>query len=208
MKKKTFILGIGSHSKLIYNCLRKGKKKIKVDGFIYFKSKVAKKTWIGKIFKLPVYDIKEIPINSNIYIGIGDHILRSEIYNKIKRKFNFPNYVSNNSVIADGVKIGKASIILDGCVLNYNSHISENSIINTGSIIEHDVKIGNSCNISPGSIICGKTVIEENCLIGAGSIIQDGIHIKKNSLIGSGSNVVKNVKSNSLLFGNPAKNKK
>ena len=53
-----------------------------------------------------------------------------------------------------------------------------------------------------------KTVIEDNCLIGAGSIIQDGIHIKKNSLIGSGSNVVKNVKSNSLLFGNPAKSKK
>ena len=208
MKKKTFILGTGSHSKLIYNCLSKGKKKIKVNGFIYFKSKISKKKWIGKKCKLPVYDIKEVPLNSNIYIGIGDHILRGEIYRKIKQNYNFPNYVSKNSLIAKGVKIGKASVILDGCILNYNSHISENCLINTGSIIEHDVKIGNNCNISPGSIVCGKTVIEENCLIGAGSIIQDGIHIKKNSLIGSGSNVVKNVKSNSLLFGNPAKSKK
>ena len=208
MKKKTFILGIGSHSKLIYNCLIKGKKKIKVDGFIYFKNKPNKISMIGKKYKLPIYDIKKIPLKSNIYIGIGDHILRSKIYDEIKQKFNFPNYISNNSLIADGVKIGRGSIILDGCILNYNSEISENCLINTGSIIEHDVKIGNNCNISPGSIICGKTVIEDNCLIGAGSIIQDGIHIKKNSLIGSGSNVINNVKSNSLLFGNPAKKKK
>jgi len=42
-------------------------------------------------------------------------------------------------------------------------------------------------------------------LIGANSVIKEGIKIGSNSIIGAGSVVTSNVKSNSIIYGNPAK---
>ena len=44
--------------------------------------------------------------------------------------------------------------------------------------------------------------------MGANSTIVCGIKIGKNSFVGAGSVVTKNVKDNSLVYGNPAKHKK
>jgi len=48
-------------------------------------------------------------------------------------------------------------------------------------------------------------VIEDDCFIGAGSIILSGIRIGKGAIVGAGSIVTKDVKPNTLVYGNPAK---
>jgi acetyltransferase-like isoleucine patch superfamily enzyme len=47
--------------------------------------------------------------------------------------------------------------------------------------------------------------IEKNVSIGSGSVILGGVRIGENSIIGAGSVVTRNVKKNSIYFGNPAK---
>ena len=47
--------------------------------------------------------------------------------------------------------------------------------------------------------------LEENCFIGMRSIILPGVTIGKNSIIGAGSVVTKNIVSNVVAAGNPAK---
>lgn len=51
----------------------------------------------------------------------------------------------------------------------------------------------------------GKTVIGDNVFIGIGSIILPGIKIGDNSIIGAGSVVTKDVPSDSVVAGNPAR---
>ncbi|MBX3054989.1 MAG: acyltransferase [Anaerolineae bacterium] len=48
-------------------------------------------------------------------------------------------------------------------------------------------------------------VIEDDCWIGAGSIILDGVHIGQGSVIAAGSVVTKNVPTNSVVAGVPAR---
>lgn len=209
MKTKTYILGIGSQAKLLYNFIRYDKKsKHKISGFVFHPDKLNKIKLPKKFCSLHVYKINQIPKKSKIFLGIGDNILRAKIYSSLKNNFLFPNYISSKSILRNNVKIGDGTIVLDGCIINFDTNISHNCLINTGCIIEHDVRIGKNSNISPAVVICGSTVIEENCFVGAGTIVQDKLTIKKNSVIGSASNITKNIPVNSYVYGNPVKERR
>lgn len=51
----------------------------------------------------------------------------------------------------------------------------------------------------------GKIVIEDNCFIGANSTILPGVHIGPNTIVGAGSIVTKDLESNSVYAGVPAR---
>lgn len=55
------------------------------------------------------------------------------------------------------------------------------------------------------SISGNKIVVEDGVWIGSGAIILTGVKIGRNSVIGAGAVVTKDVKSNSLYAGNPAR---
>jgi len=76
--------------------------------------------------------------------------------------------------------------------------------------IGDDVKIGWSCTIVSYSSIDkkeGKVILEKNCKIGANSVIFPNVTIGENSIIGANSLVNKNVPSNEIWLGSPAKKK-
>ena len=75
-------------------------------------------------------------------------------------------------------------------------HIQEDSYVASGAIIfSHDF----SRNIKTD------TYIGKRCFIGANAIIMPGIAIGDESIVGSGAIVPKNVPSNTIVGGNPAK---
>lgn len=80
------------------------------------------------------------------------------------------------STIINAKKIGR------GCIIRNNTTIG-----NTHENLDNSPVIGNNVNIGVGSIIIGKISIGDNVIIGAGSI------------------VVKDVPSNCIVAGNPAK---
>lgn len=55
------------------------------------------------------------------------------------------------------------------------------------------------------NLITNKITIEKNVFIGARAFIMPGITIAENAIVGAGSLVTKNVESNSIIGGNPAK---
>ena len=82
--------------------------------------------------------------------------------------------------------------------------IKDNADLGPGVIIvTHDSS--HRC-VSPGaSVRKGKIVINRNVYVGAGAIILPGVTIGENSIIGAGSVVTKDIPSNSVAVGVPAK---
>ena len=98
----------------------------------------------------------------------------------------------------------------DKLQLGYNTDIGAFSYINAkyGVIIEDDVQIGSHCSIYSVSTIDGKNgpvILKKNCKVGTHSVVMPGVTIGENAIIGAFSYVNKDVPSNMIVFGIPAK---
>src|SRR3989338_8005569 len=77
-----------------------------------------------------------------------------------------------------------------------------------GVVIEDEVQIGSHCSIYSISTIDnkeGKVVLKKNCKIGSHSVIMPGVTVGENSIVGAFSFVNKNIPSNVVACGVPAK---
>jgi len=141
------------------------------------------------------------------YIKQGVKLIGNPYRIKIGKCFK----VWENSVLA----VGKGSIIIGNDGL-----LGVGTIINAGNSI---IKIGNGVAIAPNctfvayshhyfigkkivdSYIEGDIIIEDDVLIGAGVTILPGVTIGKGAIVGAGAVVNKDVKSNTIVGGIPAK---
>jgi len=121
--------------------------------------------------------------------------------------------IEPGSIIREHVKIGNKAIIMMGAVINIGAVIGDNSMIDMNAVIGGKAVIGKNCHIGAGAVIAGvieppsakSTVIEDNVLIGANAVVLEGITVKRGAVVGAGAVVTKDVPSNVVVAGVPAK---
>ena len=118
-------------------------------------------------------------------------------------------YVGDNTEIGDNVKIGSLAHV------DYDVKVGENTMIEglvyipPMSRIGKNVFIGPSVSLTndpfpPSEKLVGIT-IEDNAIIGSGAVIKAGVTIGKNSVVAMGAVVTKDVASDTVVMGVPAK---
>ena len=191
--KEIYVLGFGGHSKSIMSCaIHLGMKPI----YCYFGKKNT------DLFK--TLHINDVPNNSDLIIGIGDNLIRAELYDNYMMNFEFPNIIAS-LFVGEEFKIGRGNFIGVNSYVGPNVKIGNNNIINTSSIIEHDVTLGDFCHISVSSCICGSVTIGDRVFVGANATIIDGINIVSDVLIAAGSTVISNISESGVYVGNPVR---
>ena len=183
---------------------------------IYPDVKLGKNVKIGEfvIIGEPLRDGKQ----AETIIG-DDALIRSHtvIYsgNKIGKNFQTGHHVNireyNN--IKDNVSIGTKSVIEHHVVIEDDVRIHTGVFIPEFSVLKKGCWIGPHAVLTNAPYPLGKDVknrlkapmIEEGAKIGANSTILPGVRIGKNALVGAGSVVTKDVKAESVVAGNPAR---
>ncbi|MHA1277364.1 MAG: acyltransferase [Candidatus Helarchaeota archaeon] len=114
-------------------------------------------------------------------------------------------------------KIGKDTKIHSFCYIEGDVIIGDNCNLRPYVYICDGVRIGNNVFIGMGTIFTNdkhppsdnieETMVEDDVSIGAGAIILPGLTIGKGSVIGAGAVVTRDVKPNTIVYGNPAREK-
>lgn len=117
--------------------------------------------------------------------------------------------IGNNVSIGSYTEIRKGVVIGDGCRIQAYVFIPEGVFIGKNVLIGPHVVFTNDKypRINPG-FVPEKTNVEDEAAIGAGAIILPGIRIGRGALVGAGSVVTKDVKAGTVVYGNPARERK
>ncbi len=117
----------------------------------------------------------------------------------------FESIIHPKAIIGGFNKIGEGIVIYPGARLTVKYYNWKSLLHLLSSGIGHDVQIGDFSTISSHCGVNGKTKLGKRVFLGSNSTIAPGRRIGDDVYIGAGSVVIRNIKSCSKVFGNPAR---
>ena len=161
-----------------------------------------------KILGYPILgDYSKVPEYREAYfvVAFGDARLREKIANEISMyNVKWANLYSPTVRIHRSNKIGKGVVIGRYTDLTINCDIGDFVYLNIHVVLGHEVKIGNYSIVSPNVTINGGAIIGKACQIGANVFVKE-VTIGNHVTVGASSCVVKDVDSDCVIVGVPAK---
>lgn len=121
-------------------------------------------------------------------------------YDEDDKPVHFPH--TGQVVIGDRVYIGANTTIDRGTI--DATIIEDDAKIDNLVHIAHNCIVGKNTLVTAGAIFSGGTTIGKKSWIAPNASIRQQIKIGDNAMVGIGSVVLRNVKNNTTVFGNPA----
>lgn len=209
MKKNIAIIGGGNQAQYTIDILEKANK-YRICGIIdsvrdigstvYGYEVIGRQQDISKLAEL--YDIE------GVVVAIGDNWSRYNVVEQIRQlmpQMHFVNAIHPSAIIGNDVHMGAGVVAMAGVIINPGACIGNFTFFATGAQVEHDCIIEDYASISAGSVMGGHVIIGKWSAITLGCTIFDRITIGENTVVGGGSLVYKNLPSDILAYGNPAK---
>lgn len=119
--------------------------------------------------------------------------------------YKFETLISSLANISKYALIGKGLIIQAGVNVSAFSEIADFVKLNTNCNIMHDTIVGRYTTIAPNAVVLGRVNINRSCYIGANSTILPNILIGDYVTVGAGAVVTRNIDSDKIVKGIPAK---
>ena len=198
--------GFGREVKMLIDQINEGSLQYNLLGF--YDDSVQKGTVVFGLEVLgSVEELNQVTKPTAISIAIGLPKVKKDIKDKLSNPMlSFPRLIHPSVVLGiPSETIGIGAIICAGTIITVNITIGEFVILNLGCTVGHDTVIGNYCSFMPQSNIAGEVILGEAVYVGMGVGIINQVTVGNNVTLGAGSVVVKNISSNCLAVGIPAK---
>ena len=148
-------------------------------------------------------------ISKDVKLGDNVKIYHKELVNLYGCKIGSNTKIASFVEIQKNVKIGKNckieafAFIPEGVVIEDNVFVGPHACFTNDKMPRATNKDGNLKAEKDWEVT--KTLVKKRASIGANATIICGVTIGENSMVGAGSVVTKDVPSNSIVAGNPAK---
>ena len=147
-------------------------------------------------------------VNRRKIAKVNNYVSKTAKIGKNVKIWHFA-YVVDKTIIGDNVMVGSLSHI------DYNVKIGDNTRIEGSVYIPPLTVIGNNVFIAPGATFTNDpypmspkmigVTVQDGAIIAARAVIKPGVTIGKNAVVGMGAVVTKDVPSETVVIGNPAR---
>ncbi|MDD2594417.1 MAG: hypothetical protein PHD11_01195 [Bacteroidales bacterium] len=152
------------------------------------------------------YNKFHISDNQVFICPIADYDIRASIVGEMTEKgCEFVNVIHPYSNVFSTASLGKGNLIGAFSTISANTVIGNHNIIQDLCNIGHDTKIGNFNHLFVNCTLCGMNEISDKSTIYTGTLVYPKVKIGTESVVGAASVVVRKVKDNETVVGNPAK---
>ena len=206
---KSVIIGAGTYGEVYLAYLQEAG--IEIVGFLDDDSKYINQ----KVCGIPVlggFDflacLKDEYGVKAVYCPLGNNKLRVELLNRaLSLGYEVPTFIHSTVVLSPNVKIGDKGIyILPKTVIMPWCNIHDFVMMSVNSVVSHHTILEEGVFLSFGVNFGASIIAHKYAYIGISATVMTGVHeLGENCLIGAGAVVIKDVPTNAVMAGIPAK---
>jgi len=182
--------------------------KYDVVGFLDDRKDLLGKTILGAEVLGPFSSISNYP-DCHFVTGIGspeNYWRREKIIQSLNVEMErFVTLIHPTASISSSATIGRGSVIFQNVTITTNVKIGTQVLILPNSVVSHDAVVGDYSILNAGVCLASSVRVARSSYIGSNSSVRQGIGIGARSLVGMGSVVVKDIKKNEVVVGNPGR---
>ena len=144
--------------------------------------------------------------NDVFVCSLGDTQIKRNICESLKETgATFQSLIHHTAVVGTNTIIGNGTIVSEYAIVSPDTIIGENTLVQNFAVVGHDCKIGNYVRIDTHCTCVGGTIVNDGATMHTSAVINHKVEVGENAVIGACSFVVRNVKPNTTVWGNPAK---
>lgn len=207
--KPLLIFGSSGHAKTVIDCVEL-QNEYRIIGLIDSFRTIGEKTLEYPVLGTEA-DVLKILTEFNIndfFIAIGDnHSRQLFAINTITAHpdFQAANIIHPTASISRHAKLGRGILVAAGAVVNAGAVVEDFAVINTNASLDHDSFLGKYSSLAPGVTVGGSSRIGSCTAICIGSTVSHRVMIGDNVVLGANSLALKDIPSNTVSYGCPAK---
>lgn len=212
MSKKLIIIGGRGKGEQIFDCVTDnrnnfGDTEYDVVGFLndFETEKICGLDILGKL------DDIENFIHQDYYFCFAIHpIGHNQLVSKLIKRLNIPDrklakIVSKRAFISHTSNIGPGAVVLAFAYISLHVQIGKCAMVMAKVAVGHNSIIGECSFLGAGSTLGSNVKMGASSSVGIGATILEGRSLGDCSILGAGSMLLKDIPSNQIFVGNPAK---
>lgn len=147
-----------------------------------------------------------VPQENDVFVcSIGGAVRKKCIEELISRGAQFINLIHRTARIGTNVQFGLGNIVGAYTSIGADAKIGSYNLIQSYTVIGHDVRMGDWNRIDTHVTCVGGTEIGNEVDIYTSSVLNHGVVVEDKAHVGACSFVIRRVKEETTVIGNPAK---
>lgn len=144
--------------------------------------------------------------NDVFVCSIGNAQTKKKICEKLIAKgAKFQSLIHKTAIVHKNVIIGDGGIVADYSLVGADAKLGDNVLVQPYAIVGHDCIIGDYVRIDTHVVCVGGVVINSGATIHTGAVVSHNVVVGDNAIVAANSFVIKKVKPETTVWGNPAK---